>query len=171
VIARRAAGGLGFLAVLSVAGCAKPAASPGASPASAATAGPAGASGPRVVLPSGTPITVEVAVTDQEKAQGLMFRESMPKDAGMVFPFDGLEIRPFWMKNCHFPLDMIYTTRDGTIVDVLKNVPPCGPDPAPCDNVTPKAKSDTVLEVNAGVADANGAVPGAKLKWMGIPGR
>ena len=54
-----------------------------------------------------------------------MFRESMPKDAGMVFLFDGLEIRPFWMKNCHFPLDMIYATKDGTVVDVLKNVPPC----------------------------------------------
>jgi len=174
VIDRRAAGGLGLLALLSAAACSKPATFAGASPASAATAGPAGAAaapGPRVVLPSGTAITVEVAVTDQEKAQGLMFRESMPKDAGMVFPFDGLEIRPFWMKNCHFPLDMIYATKDGTIVDVLRNVPPCAPDPAPCDNATPRAKADTVLEVNAGVADAQGAVPGAKLKWVGIPGR
>jgi len=153
VIDPRAAGGLGFLALLSAAACSN------------------AATGPRVILPSGTAITVEVAATDQEKTQGLMFRESMPKDAGMVFPFDGLEIRPFWMKNCHFPLDMIYATKDGTIVDVLKNVPPCAPDPAPCINVTPKAKADTVLEVNAGVADANGAVPGAKLKWMGIPGR
>jgi uncharacterized membrane protein (UPF0127 family) len=174
VIDLRAAGGLGLLALLSAAACAKPAASPGASPVSAATDGPAGAAmkaGPRVVLPSGAAITVEIAGTDQEKAQGLMFRESMPKDAGMVFPFESLEIRPFWMKNCHFPLDLIYATKDGTIVDVLKNVPPCAPDPAPCDNVTPKAKADTVLEVNAGVADANGAVPGAKLKWVGIPGR
>jgi uncharacterized membrane protein (UPF0127 family) len=89
----------------------------------------------------------------------------------MVFLFDGLEIRPFWMKNCHFPLDMIYATKDGTVVDVLKNVPPCAPDPAPCNSVVPGAKADTVLEVNAGVADANGAVPGAKLKWVGIPGR
>jgi len=174
VIDRCAAGGLSLLAVLSAAACSKPAISPGASPASAATAGTAATvagSGPRVVLPSGTAISVEVAVTDQEKAQGLMFRESMPKDAGMVFPFDGLEIRPFWMKNCHFPLDMIYATKDGTIVDVLRNVPPCAPDPAPCDNATPRAKADTVLEVNAGVADAQGAVPGAKLKWVGIPGR
>jgi uncharacterized membrane protein (UPF0127 family) len=100
-----------------------------------------------------------------------MFRESMPPFAGMVFLFDGLEIRPFWMKNCHFPLDMIYATKDGTVVDVLKNVPPCAPDPAPCASVVPGAKADTVLEVNAGLADANGAIPGAKLKWVGIPGR
>jgi uncharacterized membrane protein (UPF0127 family) len=177
VIDRRSAGGLSLLALLSAFACSKPATSPGASPASAATSGPAGAagtsvaSGPRVVLPSGTVIGVEIAVTDQEKAQGLMFRESMPKDAGMVFPFEGLEIRPFWMKNCHFPLDLVYATRDGTIVDVLKNVPPCAPDPAPCDSVTPKAKADTVLEVNAGVADANGAIPSAKLTFLSIPGR
>ena len=56
-----------------------------------------------------------------------------------------------------------------TVVDFLKNVPPCAPDPAPCESVTPKAKADTILEVNAGVADAQGAVPGAKLKWVGIP--
>jgi uncharacterized protein len=100
-----------------------------------------------------------------------MFRESMPRDAGMVFLFDALQVRPFWMKNCHFPLDMIYATKDGTIADVLRNVPPCAEDPTPCDNVTPKAAADTVVEVNAGVAAANGAVPGAKLKWVGIPGR
>ncbi|MDL2718904.1 MAG: DUF192 domain-containing protein, partial [Acidobacteriota bacterium] len=134
MIDRRAAGGLGLVALVLAAACAKPATSPGASPASAATAGTAvaaGFAGPRVVLPSGAVIAVEIAMTDQEKAQGLMFRESMPKDAGMVFPFDALEIRPFWMKNCHFPLDMIYTAKDGTIVDVLRNVPPCAPDPAP----------------------------------------
>ena len=161
-------GAAGLAALLAAAACSRPATSPGAAPASAAPATP---SGPRVVLPSGAAVAVEVAVTDQERAQGLMFRESMPKEAGMVFLFDGLEIRPFWMKNCHFPLDMIYATKDGTVVDILKNVPPCAPDPAPCESVTPKAKADTLLEVNAGVADAQGAVPGAKLKWVEIPGR
>ena len=155
-------------ALLAAAACSRPAASPGAAPASAA---PDAASGPRALLPSGAAISVDVAVTDQEKAQGLMFRESMPKNAGMVFLFEGLEIRPFWMKNCHFPLDMIYTTKDGTVVDVLRSVPPCAPDPAPCESVVPKAKADTVLEVNAGVAEAEGAVPGAKLRFLSIPGR
>lgn len=154
-----------FLTLLAAAGCSRPAASPAAPSPGAPVAGP------RVVLPSGVPISVEVAITDQERAQGLMFRESMPRDVGMVFLFESLEIRPFWMKNCHFPLDMIYATKDGTIADVLRNVPPCAEDPAPCGNVTPKAAADTVVEVNAGVAEANGAVPGTKLKWVGIPGR
>jgi uncharacterized membrane protein (UPF0127 family) len=153
-------------AVLSAAACA---ADRGA--AGAARATPTPVTGPRVVMPSGAVISVEIAVTDAEKAQGLMFRESMPRDAGMVFPFEGLQIRPFWMKNCHFPLDLVYATKDGTVVEVIKALPPCPPDPAPCPNAIPKAKADTVLEVNAGVADATGAVPGAKLKWVEIPGR
>jgi uncharacterized membrane protein (UPF0127 family) len=160
----------GLALVALVAGCAACAADRGVPPAKAAAAAPA-AAGPRVVMPSGAVISVELALTDAEKAQGLMFRESMPKDAGMVFPFDGLEIRPFWMKNCHFPLDLVYATKDGTVVDVIKAVPPCAPDPAPCPNAVPKAKSDTVLEVNAGVAEATGAAVGARLKWVDIPGR
>lgn len=153
------------LAAILVAGCARPAgghAAPGkgATPAS---------NGPRVVLPTGVTIAVELAVTDQEKAQGLMFRESMPRDAGMIFLFDQPEIRPFWMKNCHFPQDMIYTLADGTVTDVLKNVPPCAEDP--CPSYPPKARADTVVEVNAGVADANGVKPGARLVFKDIPGR
>lgn len=130
---------------------------------------PGAPSGPRVVLPSGTTIAVELAITDPEKAQGLMFRESMARDAGMVFLFEEPAIRPFWMKNCHFPLDMIYTLKDGTVADVLRNVPPCAADP--CPSFPPKAKADTVVEVNAGVADANGVVPGAKLIYRDVPGR
>ena len=156
-------------ALLSVVACAADRGATSAPPAARAT--PTPVTGPRVVMPSGAVISVEIAVTDAEKAQGLMFRESMPKDAGMVFPFEGLEIRPFWMKNCHFPLDLVYATKDGTIVEVIKALPPCAPDPAPCPNTAPKQKADTVLEVNAGVADATGAVPGAKLKWVEIPGR
>ena len=166
---RLAAAALAVLAGASTA-CAADKGAATASPAPK-TAAPAPATGPRVVLPDGTVVSVELALTNAEKAQGLMFRESMAKGAGMVFLFEGLEIRPFWMKNCHFPLDMIYASKDGTIVDVLKAVPPCPPDPAPCVSVTPKAMADTVLEVNAGVADAAKAIVGAKLKWVEIPGR
>jgi uncharacterized protein len=142
---------------------------PARAPATAAPAATAAGPGPRVVLPSGTVVGVELAKTDEERAQGLMYRASMPKDRGMVFLFTGVEVRPFWMKNCHFPLDIIYTLADGTIVDVLRDVPPCPADP--CPNFPPKAASDTVVEVNSGVAPANGAVPGAKLRYVEIPGR
>jgi len=122
-----------------------------------------------VVLPSGQTIRVELAVTDEEKSQGLMFRESMARESGMIFLFDRLEVRPFWMKNCHFPLDLIYSLKDGTVVDVLKNVPPCAADP--CPSYPPSGPADTVVEVNAGVAEKEGVKPGVKLRYVEIPGR
>jgi uncharacterized membrane protein (UPF0127 family) len=140
------------------------------SPSPPAPAAPTpAASGPRVVLPSGKAVAVEIARTDPERTQGLMFRESLPKDAGMLFLFDTAEARPFWMKNCHFPLDIVHLSPDGTVVDVLANVPPCAADP--CPSYAPKAASTTVLELNAGAAAANGVVPGATLKLVSVPGR
>ena len=135
-------------------------------PAPAATAASAG---PRVVLPSGAVFLVELAVTDAERAQGLMFRESLAEGAGMLFLFDGTEIRPFWMKACHFPLDIIHLTKDGTVVDVLQNVPPCAADP--CPTYPPAAASDTVLELNAGVAARSGLLRGAVVRYVDVPGR
>ena len=138
----------------------------GSEPAPAGTAAPAG---PRVILPSGAVVRVELAVTDAERTQGLMFRESLAADAGMLFLFDGIELRPFWMKNCHFPLDIVHLTKDGTVVDVLANVPPCAADP--CPTYPPAAASDTVLELNAGVAAKSALVRGAKVRFAGVPGR
>ena len=139
------------------------------SPTPASPPAPTPAAGPRVVLPSGTVIRAELARTDEERAQGLMFRESLAADAGMLFLFDTTEIRPFWMKNCHFPLDIVHLASDGTVVDVLANVPPCASDP--CPSYAPKARSDTVVELRAGVAAANGVVTGSKLRYLDVPAR
>ena len=136
-----------------------------------ARSGPASAppASPRVLLPSGAVVWVELALTDAERAQGLMYRESLADGAGMLFVFEGLESRPFWMKNCHFPLDIVHLTKDGTVVDVLAGVPPCAADP--CPTYPPAAASDTVLELNAGAAAKSGLVRGAKLRFVDVPGR
>jgi uncharacterized membrane protein (UPF0127 family) len=73
------------------------------------------------------------------------------------------------MKNCHFPIDIVHTRSDGTVVAVLENVPPCAADP--CPNYAPGEKGDTVVELSAGVAKANGVRAGAKLRYVGVPGR
>lgn len=153
-------------------GCGGPASQGGRRPEAApstASSAPSAEPGPAVVLPSGLQVRTELARTEEERAQGLMFRAEMPKDAGMIFLFDSEELRPFWMKNCHFPLDIVHTRSDGTVVDVLENVPPCAADP--CPSYAPAAKGDTVLELNAGVAKANGVRAGAKLKYLRVPGR
>lgn len=137
--------------------------------ASKAATAPEPARQPSVTLPDGTVITVEVALTPEDQAQGLMFRSSLPVNTGMVFVFDEVRPQSFWMKNCHFPLDMIYTRSDGTVVDVIENVPPCRADP--CPSYPSRAPADTVFEVNAGVARAHKVEVGSKLRYTGIPGR
>ena len=71
------------------------------------------ASGPRVVLPSGAVFALEVARTPEQTAQGLMFRESLAPASGMVFLFDAPRPQSFWMKNCHFALDVVFTEPSG----------------------------------------------------------
>jgi uncharacterized membrane protein (UPF0127 family) len=127
------------------------------------------ADGPRVELPSGAVFALEVARTPEQIAQGLMFRESLAPASGMVFVFDEPEPRAFWMKNCHFPLDMVFALADGTVVDVLEAVPPCEADP--CPSYPSRAPADTVVELTAGEAARHGIVPGARLEFLSVPGR
>ena len=127
------------------------------------------ADGPRVVLPSGAVFTLEVARTPEQVQQGLMFRESLAPASGMVFLFDEVAPRSFWMKNCHFPLDMVFTRKDGTVVDVLSNVPPCEADP--CASYPSHAPADTVVELTAGEAKRHGVVTGARLSFLSVPER
>jgi uncharacterized membrane protein (UPF0127 family) len=101
--------------------------------------------------------------------QGLMFRESLAPASGMVFLFDAPEPRSFWMKNCHFSLDMVFALRDGTVVDVLENVPPCQADP--CPSYPSRAPADTVVELTSGEAKRHGVVPGARLSFLSVPER
>ncbi len=157
-----------FISMLSIAlsspGCSKDAGEVASAPSS-----PAAMTGPRVVLPSGQAISLELARTDAEKGQGLMFRESMPAGNGMIFLFDRPEPRAFWMKNCHFPLDMIFTLKDGTVVGIQAKVPPCAAEP--CASYPSRAPADTVVELNAGLAAANGVQIGSKLRFLDVPER
>ena len=146
------------LAALLLGGCA----GGGPSPAPAAA-------GPRVVLPSGAVFSLEIARTPEQIAQGLMFRESLAPSSGMVFLFDAPEPRSFWMKNCHFALDMVFARKDGTVVDVLEGVPPCEADP--CPSYPSRAPADTVVELTAGEARRNGVVAGTRLRFLSVPGR
>lgn len=156
------AGAMLLLSALLLGACTGGRGAPVASP----TPGPGG---PRVVLPSGAVFALEVARTQEQIAQGLMFRESLAPASGMVFLFDAPEPRSFWMKNCHFALDMVFTLRDGTVVDVLESVPPCEADP--CPSFPARAPADTVVELTAGEAKRHGVVPGARLRFLSVPER
>jgi len=128
--------------------------------ASLACAAPARTS---VTLPSGHTLDVEIMVSPQDRAMGLMFRPSLPDDKGMLFVFDYAEFHGIWMKNCKFPIDIVWLDEDRRIVHVAEDVPPCKADP--CPTYEPLRRASYVLELNAGQARREGAVVGATVSF------
>ena len=129
----------------------------------APTPPPAAVSGPRVVLPDGGIIHVELATDDATRAQGLMYRDHMAEDRGMLFLFPESGDYPFWMKNTLIPLDMIWIDDQRRIVHVASDVPPCKADP--CPNYPPNATAKYVLELAAGVAAKHHLANGQTLRF------
>ncbi len=104
---------------------------------------------------------VELAKTPAERARGLMFREKMDKDKGMLFIFDSEELNSFWMKNTLIPLDIIWIDENKEVVFLKENFLPCLEEN--CETVSPSERAKYVLEVNAGIAKEIGLAPGARL--------
>ncbi len=102
----------------------------------------------KVFLPDGSSLTAELAVTDKERQVGLMFREKIDWDQGMLFVFKTEGIHSFWMKNMRFPIDILWLDREKRIVHLETNVPPCTKDP--CPSYSPSNSTLFVLELKAG---------------------
>ncbi len=114
----------------------------------------------KVVFDNGAEFTVEYARTTEEMQKGLMFRDSMPDNHGMLFVFDDVSPRTFWMKNTLIALDMIFVDENMSVVEIKSNVPPCGEDS--CQQYTSKP-AKYVFEINAGLAEKNGIKVGSVL--------
>jgi uncharacterized membrane protein (UPF0127 family) len=123
------------------------------------------ASGPRVIFPDGYIVHVEIAANDELRAQGLMFRDQLRPASGMLFFFTEDGEYPFWMKNTHIPLDMIWIDSGKRIAHVAHDVPPCRIEN--CPNYPPHAIARYVLEVAAGVAKQHGLKDGDVLRFEG----
>jgi uncharacterized membrane protein (UPF0127 family) len=124
------------------------------------------AAGPAIVpltLPSGKALKVEVMVEDHDRAMGLMFRPSLPLDQGMLFVFAESEFHGIWMKNCKFPIDILWLDDQKRVVHLEEAVPPCRADPCPV--YSPLRRASFVVELNAGQARREKAVVGASLEF------
>jgi hypothetical protein len=114
---------------------------------------------PYVVL-KGQHFTVELAETSEKQALGLMFRDSMADDHGMLFLFPSEARRSFWMKNTRIPLDILYFDANLKLVSVV-TAQPCRS--ARCPSYPSEGAAQYVLELNAGKADELGVLPGDVL--------
>ena len=109
---------------------------------------------------------VEVADDDAERARGLMFRDAMADDHGMLFIHDRQEPQAYWMKNTRIPLDILYFDRDRRLVSQQRDVPPCSAGDA-CPPYPSNAPARYVLELNAGEAAKLKLENGAELTLGG----
>jgi uncharacterized membrane protein (UPF0127 family) len=126
-------------------------------PASAATVGID--TGERKIV-----FRVEVALTGEEHARGLMYRSHLDDDAGMIFVFEEPSIQRFWMKNTLIPLDMIFIGADRKIVGIVENAAP--------ETETERmvgAPAEYVLEIGGGLSARLGIHRGELVDFHGVP--
>jgi hypothetical protein len=135
---------------------------------------------PTVILePPGQPavrVRVELARTPDERNRGLMFRQKMAPNAGMLFLFPKSEVQVFWMKNTYLPLDMIFlepelrgpagsnsSVKRATVVGVVERAPPLTTEPR-----SVFAPSKYVLEVNGGFCRTHRIGRGTVARMAGV---
>lgn len=122
--------------------------------------------GPAVTLRDRT-FKVEIADDDSERERGLMFREHLDADAGMLFLFPDEQPRSFWMKNCRIGLDILYFDASWKLVGQALSTPPCSMGDR-CPSYPSGAPARYVLELNAGTAMAMGVQLGDQLVVDGL---
>jgi uncharacterized membrane protein (UPF0127 family) len=101
---------------------------------------------------------VEIATTPAQLEQGLMFRQSMAPDAGMLFDFKMPSPVSMWMKNTFIPLDMLFIDNGGRIINIAERAVPQS-----LDTITAAAPAHAVLELNGGTAARLGIRPGDRV--------
>ena len=103
-------------------------------------------------------LIVEIAATPAQRQQGLMLRQSMPEDAGMLFLFPSVGTIGFWMKDTYIPLTIAYLADDGTILETRNGKP------LDTTILTPAGPYQHVLEVNQGWFNRHGFTIGSKVE-------
>jgi uncharacterized membrane protein (UPF0127 family) len=114
---------------------------------------------------------VEIADSESERSQGLMWRGSMPADTGMIFDYgQNLELSPqtgrgFWMRNTYIPLDIIFIGPDGRIQSIARNTTPLSESMIFAGGGPVRA----ILEINGGLSERLGILPGDRIRHRIFP--
>lgn len=123
------------------------------------------------LLPDKATVIAEIADNPVTQARGLMFREKLEEKEGILFVFGSDAPRSFWMMNTLIPLDLLFISKNLTIVDIKENFEPCKEQDEPgsttdifsCPRYVSKPAA-YVLEVNAGFVKKHGIKTGDRMK-------
>lgn len=107
-----------------------------------------------------TRIVIELAESDAEQAQGLMYRRSLPDRGGMLFIDDAPSMQSFWMRNTPLPLDILFIDDRGEIVNIVKRTTPYSD-----ERIESTDSARYVLEVRAGFTDRYGITDSMRVEW------
>ena len=105
-------------------------------------------------------LKIELADNDFERQTGLMYRKKLDTNKGMLFIFDDIRVRSFYMKNTYIPLDIIYIDSNNIILSIIKNAEPLNQKSLPSEGPV-----KYVLEINAGLSDLWDLQSGDKINY------
>lgn len=108
---------------------------------------------------------VEIAETQAEKAKGLMFRESLKEDKGMLFVYNEEGNYSFWMKNTSITLDIIWINSEKEVVYIKREAQPCNEE---CEILTSSENAQFVLEIKGGTTEKSNISIGNKIEFYNI---
>ncbi len=118
-----------------------------------------------VTLPGGQKIQAEVMLLEMDMMRGMMFRDSLAPDRGMLFVHPQAGNYNYWMYQVKIPLDIIWMDTDHRIVEISPNTPPCTTNASDCAHYGGKAKSQFVLELAGGMAAKYGLKVGDAVRF------
>lgn len=107
----------------------------------------------------GVEVTAEIADNEELRAQGLMHRDSLPQNHGMLFVYGTAEVRSFWMRNTRIPLDIAFIDANGAIINIEQM------EPQSDQNYYSQGPMMYALEMDQGWFEANGVGPGDRLEF------
>jgi uncharacterized membrane protein (UPF0127 family) len=127
---------------------------------------PLAAGGGGTLVVKGQRFMAEVAVSEPEKAKGLMYRQSLAKDRCMIFLYGEDGQHPIWMKNCLISLDVAWVDAEGRITGLIPDIPPCSPMLGDnCPNYGADFLCRHFIEFPVGTFKRLGLKKGDKLGW------
>jgi uncharacterized membrane protein (UPF0127 family) len=117
-------------------------------------------------MPNGDTVLAESAIEYAELLRGLMFRDSIPEDGGMLFIHNKMGRYSYFMYQVRFPIDIIWIDSKKNVVDVIANVPPCPATKASeCPTYGGSKEAQFILEIPAGKAAEYKVTVGSKIDF------